>query len=1234
LVSRFEPTPQPVTHRGVDRTGFSALDDLARDAASGGLLLVHGPLATLEALSAHVERRARSRGRAVLRIGALPCDDAWRELAVRIGAGESSDPVAAAEAIAARAEDTVILVHETSGTSWGRAVVEELARIAGAADRTADEGENALAHALGKALILALSDAPPPAALLALGVRFVSLEPALTPDGARRFWEAVAEESSRASRLERLDALEGWWSSARATPLDRRAPAIELSEAAARLLGRIALSQRGWPVELVGRLGPVIARDELVARGVLEVDVRGRLVAKGAAAPIPEPESKDLTAVAEALDGLPRSDAWAAIRASELFALSGDAVRSEASAVRAITGVVDAAARADFWRRWERAEAMLPSDSAPPRLLRSTDLALRTGDVDRAQSFANAAVARAGETFETMLALGRSTTARGDLTTSAFVLTKAYNLAPTPAARARVAVEMAEVRYMDGNLDEARRLAEEALAEAGDRATRLLARNVIGKHHLARARFTEAEQHFAADACDAACGGDPIGELRARLNRAIALMYSHRRDEARAMLLAVLEEGQERGELSAIAFALANLATLAIQKHEYAAALSFSERSLEVVRRIGDRFRLAVTVTNLAELRAQMGLIAEAEQTLAFGRKVCGPGMNPARSAHFSLVLARIHLARGNTLDASAEVGIALASARSSLNGDKLGECHRLAARVALEDGDVSRAAHALKSARDEAVVPFAQAEVALLDALLARASGAPFSVDVHRAIRLAREAEAVEILREANVLGYFAAMADGDPHLAKALLHEAIRIRTRLADSLPEELRKRFLARRDLVELARIERGLADDDASRAARSCDRCGQPQCAGACVRRPLRGDAPMVEMVPALRRMAGRDPAMISLVSAIQKVGQSDATVLIQGESGTGKELVAEAIHEASPRRAGPLVKVNCSALVETLLLSELFGHEKGSFTGAAARRRGRFELAEGGTLFLDEIGDISHRTQVALLRVLQDKTYERVGGVTPLRANVRIVCATHRDLRAMVARGEFREDLYYRLRGFVLEVPALRQRVGDLMLIASALLDRIAAERGTEPKRISPKALEVLSSYAWPGNIRELENALRAAALFAENDVLEAEDFTANVDGLRSLAPLAPIAEPEARLSLSDLDDGGGGGGGGGASSDGDMADSMETTAEIFRSPQVPGNDPSSEPTPTDVAYAHVRSGVSLSDLKRTIERDCIERALAESRGNITRAAALLGMKRPRLSQLVKQYGFGGVSEE
>jgi sigma-54 specific flagellar transcriptional regulator A len=357
-----------------------------------------------------------------------------------------------------------------------------------------------------------------------------------------------------------------------------------------------------------------------------------------------------------------------------------------------------------------------------------------------------------------------------------------------------------------------------------------------------------------------------------------------------------------------------------------------------------------------------------------------------------------------------------------------------------------------------------------------------------------------------------------------------------------------------------------------------------------------------------------------------------------------------------------MVKVNCAALVETLLLSELFGHEKGSFTGALARRRGRFELAEGGTLFLDEIGDISPRTQVALLRVLQDKTFERVGGVTPIRANVRIVCATHRDLRAMVARGEFREDLYYRLRGFVLEVPALRQRLGDLLSIATAILERIASDRGTSPKRLSATALEALTSYGWPGNIRELENALRAAALFAETDTIELDDFVKNVDGLRHLAPVSGTSLTSSTSSAGAQDDD--------DDDDDDLALSGGDRRRASLSPstvmpmsdaRVPaplesgtgraserGSERGSQPgvapasrnerdldqTPTDVAYAHVRAGTSLSDLKRTIERDCIERALAESRGNITRAAALLGMKRPRLSQLVKQYGFGGVSEE
>ena len=377
-------------------------------------------------------------------------------------------------------------------------------------------------------------------------------------------------------------------------------------------------------------------------------------------------------------------------------------------------------------------------------------------------------------------------------------------------------------------------------------------------------------------------------------------------------------------------------------------------------------------------------------------------------------------------------------------------------------------------------------------------------------------------------------------------------------------------------------------------------------------------------------MVGDDPAIRGLLLAVRKVARSNSTVLIRGESGTGKELVAEALHRASERAGGPLVTVNCAALVETLLLSELFGHEKGAFTGAASRRRGRFELAEGGTLFLDEIGDISPRTQVALLRVLQERTFERVGGTAAIRADVRIVCATHRDLRSMVERGEFREDLYYRLRGITLEVPALRSRLGDLPRISEHLLGRIADERGESAKSLDEGALELLGRHRWPGNVRELENALRAASLFAETSVITARDLTDNVDDLKALGPARPGSNRPTLVSVSAA-----------AESDPSLPDSGASLGEapsLAEDGELAESDaplPQIEANATAVAYAQVKLGcVSLSDIKRQIERDCIARALAETKGNITRAAAILGMKRPRLSQLVKQYGLAAISSE
>jgi len=242
-------------------------------------------------------------------------------------------------------------------------------------------------------------------------------------------------------------------------------------------------------------------------------------------------------------------------------------------------------------------------------------------------------------------------------------------------------------------------------------------------------------------------------------------------------------------------------------------------------------------------------------------------------------------------------------------------------------------------------------------------------------------------------------------------------------------------------------------------------------------------------------LVGKSQALHHIVKQLEPIGRSNTTVLVRGESGTGKELLAEAIHLLSSRRAMPLVKVNCAAMVEELLLSELFGHEKGAFTGAVRERKGRFELADGGTLFLDEIGDISPKCQVALLRVLQEREFERVGGVKTLKVDVRVICATNRDLEGAIAQGRFRADLYYRLKGVMLELPALRERLDDLPVLCTHFLERNAKERNEPVKRLAPEALALLEKHTWPGNVRELENVLSAAVIFADGAVVGPEAF-------------------------------------------------------------------------------------------------------------------------------------------
>ncbi|MCH2486684.1 MAG: PEP-CTERM-box response regulator transcription factor [Erythrobacter sp.] len=297
------------------------------------------------------------------------------------------------------------------------------------------------------------------------------------------------------------------------------------------------------------------------------------------------------------------------------------------------------------------------------------------------------------------------------------------------------------------------------------------------------------------------------------------------------------------------------------------------------------------------------------------------------------------------------------------------------------------------------------------------------------------------------------------------------------------------------------------------------------------------------------------PEMLKVARTIERVAATSATVLLLGASGTGKELLAKGLHERSDRRDGPFVAINCAAIPETLLESELFGHEKGAFTGAIRTVEGKIEQADGGTLFLDEVGDIPLPLQVKLLRFLQERSIERIGGRTPIAVDTRIVCATHQDLEAMIADKSFREDLYYRLAEIVVTIPTLAERTGDAILLAKAFLTRFAAEMNPAIRGFAPDALQAIDGWAWPGNVRELENRVKRAVIMSDGRMVGAEDLD-----------LESALTCESNLPLN------------------------------------------------------------LKSARERADRTVIRRALARSDGNISNSAKLLGISRPTLYDLLKQY--------
>jgi formate hydrogenlyase transcriptional activator len=278
--------------------------------------------------------------------------------------------------------------------------------------------------------------------------------------------------------------------------------------------------------------------------------------------------------------------------------------------------------------------------------------------------------------------------------------------------------------------------------------------------------------------------------------------------------------------------------------------------------------------------------------------------------------------------------------------------------------------------------------------------------------------------------------------------------------------------------------------------------------------PLRLTSPRT---PAADEIVGESAPLKSLLEQVSLVAPTDATVLILGETGTGKELIARAIHRLSNRASRPFIRVNCAAIPASLIASELFGHEKGAFTGALQRRQGRFEAADGGTIFLDEIGELPMETQIALLRVIQEREFERVGSSQPISVDVRIVAATNRDLERAVAAGTFRSDMFYRLNVFPIHVPALRERLEDLPELVNHLIERFARSTGRVFRTIKMNTIEILEAYDWPGNIRELQNLIERSVILSPGDVFSIdEEWIRRTRRPQAVLPLArSVAERE-----------------------------------------------------------------------------------------------------------------------
>ncbi|HHH27244.1 MAG TPA: AAA family ATPase [Polyangiaceae bacterium] len=838
-------------------------------------------------------------------------------------------------------------------------------------------------------------------------------------------------------------------------------------------------------------------------------------------------------------------------------------------------------------------ESFIAATAAPTPAVREqlSDLHRVAGEYGRALVHARALYERDPNDPIAAHRIGQLLTMAGEHDEAADVLARAQSLASEsgePRVLAEVEAQLAELHYQRANYAEAGvwgARALEAAESAGADIIAISARNTLGKLALAQKDSAAAAVLFELNRDQSASARLGHQEAQAHTNYAVALLLKRDLTGAEAACHTAIEVAARVCDTRERAIATENLAVIAHLGRDYGNALRYYHQAVGLLKRLGNRAMLARVANNLGELYLTLGDRGRARALCEFARRVGGK-LPSSVLGESLLLLGRIDAADGNVTAARTSF-VDARSAFEHMGSRRASEASIELARMALFDGDIALARSILSKLPVEQSAKH-HADLALLMADLERAAGGATLSAARRAVELAQACDDPERLLHA-LLRHARALGDaGEVGLATRILERAQKIETELTGRVPDEARAAWTERPQRAELMHVASLLTTAWTETRHESVP---PPRA----LTGKQRGPAPTAsdqltqwqERYPSL---VGRAPAMTNIFSLLDKVAAADALVLVRGESGTGKELIADAIHRNSPRRRKALVKVNCAALVETLLLSELFGHERGAFTGASSLKKGRFELADGGTIFLDEIGDISPKTQVALLRVLQEREFERVGGTQAIKVDVRIVAATHRDLEQMVADGSFREDLYYRLRGVMVEMPPLRQRLSDIPTLCRHLLARIAEERGEPAKRMSPEAIECLMRHRWPGNVRELENVLRSATLFADGSSLVPDDLRAFSESFQPPTPDdGPATHPE----------------------------------------HVPASAEAQVPLEMQL-YDRVRNGdTTLLEMKKIMERECIVRALGETEGNITRAAALLGMKRPRLSQLVKQYGLG-----